>query len=357
MRLARIRHEGPDGAEARIVVWRESDATWTDVRTSERQRLERAGARPDAARRIASAVVPGSLSEALAGGDAFIDAVAAAAEDSSGAAVAASDARLVAPVDPPAYRDFMAFEDHFVTAHGKAGLPIPPVLYELPVSYMGSTQAFVGPEEEVPWPAYTQKMDYELELGIVVGRGGRDLDPEQALGHVLGLTILNDFSARDIQLREMAAGLGPSKGKHFASAVGPWIVSVDDLPAVGLAMEARINGEVWSQGTSGSMLWSIGELVAWASAGEDLVPGTLLGSGTVGGGCGFELDRVLEPGDIVELEVEQLGMLRNRLGSPSANGWTPAARPRHGDAGSEARERATARGAAVSSSGTTERGG
>src|SRR4029077_18412877 len=127
------------------------------------------------------------------------------------------------PIDAPAYRDFMAFEQHFVTAGQKRGRTPPSVLYEIPVSYMGSAQGLIGPNEEVPWPSYTGHMDYELELGIVIGRGGRDIPVEEALRHVLGFTILNDFSARDIQMREMAGNLGPSKGKHFASAVGPCI--------------------------------------------------------------------------------------------------------------------------------------
>jgi 2-keto-4-pentenoate hydratase/2-oxohepta-3-ene-1,7-dioic acid hydratase in catechol pathway len=199
------------------------------------------------------------------------------------------------------------------------------VLYELPVSYFGNAHAVLGPDDEIPWPHYTDHMDYELELGIVIGVGGRDIAPDHALDHVLGLTAFNDFSARDIQLREMAAGLGPSKGKHFASAVGPRIVSLSALPDA-LAMTARVNGHLWSEGSSGTLLWSIAELVAWASAGEPLVAGTLLGSGTVGGGCGLELDRRLDPGDVVELEIEGIGVLRNRLGTPARDGFMPAAR-------------------------------
>ncbi len=123
----------------------------------------------------------------------------------------------------------------------------------------------------------------------------------------------------------MAAGLGPSKGKHFASALGPRIVTLDALPDA-LEMAARVNGEVWSEGSTGTLMWSIAELVAWASAGEPLAAGTLLGSGTVGGGCGIELDRKLEPGDVVELEIEGIGVLRNRLGQPARDGWLPTPR-------------------------------
>jgi 2-keto-4-pentenoate hydratase/2-oxohepta-3-ene-1,7-dioic acid hydratase in catechol pathway len=329
MRIARIEHRTPDGAEARIVV--AGRAGWQDVRTVERLRLERRGATTSAAVRVAEAVAPGSLSKALELADVYLEAVRRAAEDETGDALA-PEGRLLLPVDMPAYRDFMAFERHFVDAGRKAGIAVADVLYELPVSYMGSVQAFVGPDDEVPWPSYTQRMDYELELGIVVGRGGRDIAPDDALDHVLGLTILNDFSARDIQVREMAGGLGPSKGKHFASAAGPCIVTLDELEVESLGMHARVNGETWSSGSSGTMLWSIAELVAWAAAGEPLAAGTLLGSGTVGGGCGFELDRFLSPGDVVELEVEEIGVLRNRLGTPPDAGWLPEPRQRQAGA-------------------------
>jgi len=275
--------------------------------------------------------VPGSLASALELGDEFGEALGRAAEDTSGDAQVEPQ-RFLVPIDMPAYRDFMAFEEHFVNAGRRFGHVPPDVLYELPVSYMGSVQAFVGPDEEVPWPSYCELMDYELELGLVVGRGGGDILPEDALDHVLGLTILNDFSARDIQAREMAGNLGPSKGKHFASAAGPIITTLDELEIDSLAMSARVNGEMWSSGSSGTMLWSVAELVAWASTGEALAAGTLLGSGTVGGGCGLEHDRFLSPGDVVELEIEGIGVLRNRLGARPESGWFPEPR-RHASAG------------------------
>lgn len=321
MQLARIAHDGPDGIQARVAVAADSlPDRWIDVRTAERLRLERAGASAAAARRLAAAVAPSSMTAALEGGAAFLAAVRAAL-DAPDDAVAASPTRFLAPVDPPAYRDFMAFEEHFVNATARRGLKPAPVLYELPVSYMGSVQAMLGPEDEVPWPHYTDEMDYELELGIVIGRAGRDIAPEDALDHVLGLTAFNDFSARDIQFREMTGGLGPSKGKHFASAVGPRIVTLDALGDA-LAMTARVNGETWSNGSTGTLMWPIAELVAWASAGEQLAAGTLLGSGTVGHGCGLELGRRLSPGDVVELEIEGIGVLRNTLGR-RRTGWMP----------------------------------
>jgi 2-keto-4-pentenoate hydratase/2-oxohepta-3-ene-1,7-dioic acid hydratase in catechol pathway len=326
LRFARIAYPGPDGVEARIVVSRPGADQWIDLRAAERLRLERAGASTDAAWRLAAALAPGSLTAALEAGAAFREAAERAAAQPDADALAPRDARLLRPIDPPAYRDFMAFEEHFVNASRRLGREPADVLYELPVSYFGNPHAIVGPEEEIPWPHYTRAMDYELELGIVIGTAGRDLTPETALDHVLGLVNFNDFSARDIQAQEMAGGLGPSKGKHFGSAVGPWIATLDALDADDLAMTARINGETWSQGSTSTLLWSIAELVAWASTGEPLAAGTLLGSGTVGGGCGLELGRTLQPGDVVELEIAGLGVLRNRLGTPPTEGWRPEPR-------------------------------
>jgi 2-keto-4-pentenoate hydratase/2-oxohepta-3-ene-1,7-dioic acid hydratase in catechol pathway len=323
MHLARIALNTPDGAEARIVAASDdSPDRWIDVRAAERLRLMRLGASDAGARRLSAALVPGSLSSALEAGPTFLEAAQAAAQSADEEARAPESARLLAPIDPRAYRDFMAFEEHFVTMTRKLrGTDPAPVLYELPVSYFGNAHAVLGPDDEIPWPHYSEHMDYELELGIVIGTAGRNIAPEDAEKHVLGLTVFNDFSARDIQMTEMTGGLGPSKGKHFGSAVGPRIVTLDSLPHA-LQMTARINGEVWSEGSTGTLMWSIGELVAWASASEPLVAGTLLGSGTVGGGCGGELDRKLNPGDVVELEIEGIGVLRNRLGQP-APGWMP----------------------------------
>ncbi|MGH3627647.1 MAG: fumarylacetoacetate hydrolase family protein [Sciscionella sp.] len=323
MRIARFDIEGPDGQQPRVVAAADHlDAPWVDVRAAERLRLMGLGVSIKAARRLAAALVPGSLTDALANGPLFADALRNAVTDAPPEALADADAVVLAPVDPPAYRDFMAFEQHFRFSYDRSGTPVPDVLYELPVSYMGSAQAIIGPDDEVAWPHYSQHMDYELELGIVIGRDGRNLTPDQALDHVFGFTLLNDFSARDMQFREMAGRLGPSKGKHFATAVGPAIVTVDAVDPGQLELRARVNGDLWSSNTTGSMLWSVAELVAWASAGEPLVAGTLLGSGTVGGGTGWELGRQLSPGDVVELELVGLGVLRNRLGiGPEA--WLP----------------------------------
>jgi len=325
MYLARIRHVGPDGPTARIVATTDPASGWIDVRIAERLRLERSGTGAAAARRIAAAIVPASLSAAADAGRVFLDAAARAAADISGDARTPEDTPFTLPLEPVAYRDFMAFERHFSFGYKWRGVAVPDVMYEMPVSYIGSTQAFIGPEDEVPWPHYSEHLDYELELGIVIGRSGRDVYPDRAMDYVLGLTVLNDFSARDIQRREMEGGLGPSKGKHFATALGPWIATPDELPAAGLTMTAKVNGETTCRANSSEMIWSIAEIVAWAAAGEQLAAGTLLGSGTCNGGSGIELGRKLAPGDVVELEIDKLGVLRNRLGTPGT-GWMPAHR-------------------------------
>ena len=326
MHLARTRHETADGTETRIIASADPASGWVDVRMHERLSRERAGATPGAAARIAAALVPGSMSEALAGGDAFTDAARAAIDDSSGDARVATPA-LTNALDPLAYRDFMCFEEHFSFGYRWQNKPVPEIMYELPISYFGNPRAFIGPDDDVPWPHYTRRMDYELELGIVIGRPCTGVTPEEALDYVAGLTILNDFSARDIQAREMTGGLGPAKGKHFACGAGPYLATLDSLPwESGLRMRARVNGDTWCDATSAEMIWTVAEIVAWTSQAEQLQPGWLLGSGTCNGGSTIEIGRELSPGDVVELEIEGLGILRNRLGQPREGGWWPEPR-------------------------------
>ncbi len=330
MFIARHPFEGPDGAEARIIAAKDPHAAWIDVRSAERLRLERAGASPAAARRIAAAAVPGSLTAALESAPVFTDAASMALHALNRGDALIEAPQFITPLDPCVYRDFMVFEQHFSFGYRWRKLDVPSVLYEFPVSYVGGIHGFIGPNEEVPWPHYTQHMDYELELGIVIGRRGRDLEPADARAHVFGLTILNDFSARDIQAREMTAGLGPSKGKHFASGLGPWIATLDEVPESGLRMRARLNGAMVADTTSAEMIWSVEEIVAWASAGEWLAPGMLLGTGTANGGSGIEIGKKLLPGDVIEFEIDRLGVLRNVLGRPGS-GWMPAPRSRRAD--------------------------
>ncbi len=330
MKVARFRYETPDGPEVRIAVASTLvPERWIDVRRFARLQAERRGATRDAAQRLARFLVPESLSQAFEYGDTFLDILREASQDTSGDTLLAPGGQLVAPLDPTLYRDFVSFEQHFVNMARVTGQPVAPVLYDLPVHYIGNHHTVVGPDAEVPWPPYAHAgMDYELELGLVIGKAGRDLHPEHALHYVFGLTILNDFTARDIQAREMESRLGPPKAKSFCTAIGPVIVTLDELPTLDLRMVARVNGAIWSEGQSGTMLWSIPELVAWASTSELLPAGALLGTGTVGFGSGAELGRELHPGDTVELEVEGIGILRNRIGHPTGRGWLPASKQR-----------------------------
>jgi 2-keto-4-pentenoate hydratase/2-oxohepta-3-ene-1,7-dioic acid hydratase in catechol pathway len=247
--------------------------------------------------------------------------------------------RLAAPVPRPrSLRDCMSFEQHLIQAtrtvakwrfaplatldawveklRGRPLLGAPTVWYERPLYYKSNPLTVVGPDADIRWPSYTEKLDYELEFGIFIGRAGCDIPRNQATAHIAGYTIFNDFSARDIQLREMQGRLGPAKGKDFdtGNAMGPWLVTPDEIAdPYDLIMRARINGEEWSCGSSAAMHWRFEDIIAYISRDETLYPGEFIGSGTVGNGCGLELDRWLKPGDTVDLEVDGLGILRNRV--------------------------------------------
>jgi 2-keto-4-pentenoate hydratase/2-oxohepta-3-ene-1,7-dioic acid hydratase in catechol pathway len=184
----------------------------------------------------------------------------------------------------------------------------------MPVYFKGNRRSIVGPDEDVSWPSYTRRLDYEAEVAAVVGRGGRDLAPADAAGHVFGYTIMNDWSARDVQKDEMACGLGPAKAKDFATSLGPWIVTPDEWDPEGdHAVTVTVDGEVWSSGTTAGRRGTFGEMLSHVSQDEDLWPTDVLGSGTFGGGCGLDLGRWLEPGQDVVLRVEGLGSLANRV--------------------------------------------
>ena len=334
MKLGRILRESLEGAIQRLVVVQPEHGRVIDLATAEYQRLLGTGASADAARRLASALYPGSMSAAIAAGPTFLTAAARTAgaleEDSS--VLSLGEVKWLAPIDPPVMRDCLAFEQHLrnrLTALAAAmnmAPRIPDVYYEKPIYYKGNPLTLIGHQEEAPWPDYSSRMDYELELGFVIGRPGKDLTPEQAKAHLFGVTIFNDFSARDIQALEMQGLLGPAKGKDFATALGPWITTADELDVHNLTMVARVNGEEWSRGSSSTIMWRVEEIIAYISKAEGVIAGELIGSGTVGQGCGAELGKLLKPGDVVELEVEGIGILRNRMGTPAPAGWMPERR-------------------------------
>jgi 2-keto-4-pentenoate hydratase/2-oxohepta-3-ene-1,7-dioic acid hydratase in catechol pathway len=283
-----------------------------------------------------------SMQDLIEGGDAALDMAIALERAGNGKARAAlplKEVRLLAPVPIPAQiRDCLCFEQHLVQAYRKARevraaqssnpvatlremeekmiLAVPEVFYKRPIYYKANRFSVVGPDTDVIWPAYSKVRDYELEFGIFFKGRGADIGRDEATKHIFGYTIFNDFSARDEQVLEMSGQLGPAKGKDFdtGNAMGPWIVTADELrDPYGLAMIARVNGEEWGRGSSHTMHWKFEDVLSFVSRSETIHPGEFFASGTVGNGCGLEVMRFLQPGDVVELEVERIGILRNRI--------------------------------------------
>ena len=249
------------------------------------------------------------------------------------------DVKLMAPVpQPPQMRDFLCFEKHLIqgfdqirhmranqTADPAAALKefdtkglysVPKVWYERPIFYHPSRFCVIGTGEDVVWPAYSNTIDYELEFGCYIGKPGRDITVANAREHIFGYTIFNDFSARDEQTIDMGGQLGPGKGKDFdgGNVMGPCLVTADEMTdPYKLDMKVRVNGEERGRGNSSAMHWKFEDCIAHASRSETLHPGEFFGSGTVGDGCGLEHMQFLDKGDVVELEVEGIGILRNRV--------------------------------------------
>lgn len=237
-------------------------------------------------------------------------------------------AEVLAPIPvPPSVRDFYAFESHVLACAKALEQPINPDWYELPVFYFQNPQATRGHRADVEIAPGSVRFDFELEVAAVVGKAGRDLHPEEAEQHIAGYMLMSDWSARDLQAREMKQTMGPVKGKDTATSYGPWLVTTDELAglrggtAYNLEMTASVNGRPYSRGNLGDLYWGFGQMMAYASRGTQLVPGDIIGSGTVGTGCILELSLVhgvdqypfLEPGDEVRLEVEELGFIDARL--------------------------------------------
>jgi 2-keto-4-pentenoate hydratase/2-oxohepta-3-ene-1,7-dioic acid hydratase in catechol pathway len=228
----------------------------------------------------------------------------------------AGDVRLLAPLRPRSMRDFLAFEDHMKAALTRLGRAIPPEWYDVPAYYKGMPDTVIGPGDEIPWPAWTDHLDHELELAAVIGPAPvRDLTPEAARSAIFGWTIWNDLSARDVQARELPIGMGPGKAKDWdgSNVLGPCIVTADELDGSDLRMTVRINGETWGEASSAAMHHGFGDLIAYASRSQTLYPGEVIGSGTAPGGSGIELDRRLAPGDVIEMEIEGIGVLSNTI--------------------------------------------
>jgi len=249
------------------------------------------------------------------------------------------DAILLSPVPRPlSIRDCISFEKHLVQATrtilkwklpllaridgliekkiGRSIVAVPKIWYKRPIYYKSNTLSVVGTNSEVLWPSYTKKLDYELEFGIYIGKKGKNISEKNAEKHIAGYTIFNDFSARDIQPKEMQGRLGPSKSKDFdtGNVIGPYLVTPDEIDdPYNLTMKAFINDILWSAGNSRDMHFSFPEIISYISKDETLYPGEFIGSGTVGNGCGLELDRWIQPNDTIELKVEGLGTLKNKI--------------------------------------------
>jgi 2-keto-4-pentenoate hydratase/2-oxohepta-3-ene-1,7-dioic acid hydratase in catechol pathway len=225
-------------------------------------------------------------------------------------------ARLLAPLRPHTLRDFMAFEGHFRTALSKLGRDVPAEWYDVPAYYKGMPDTVIGPDQQIPWPSFADHLDHELELAAIIGTQVCDPSQDQAAQAIFGYTIYNDISARDVQSRELPIGMGPGKAKDWdgSNVLGPCIVTADSFDLGSAPMHVRVNGELWGTDTAASMHHSFAAMICYAADSQTVRPGEVFGSGTAAGGSGIELDRFLAPGDLVELEVEGIGVLRNRIG-------------------------------------------
>ncbi len=259
------------------------------------------------------------------------------------------DPTPILPFEPRSFRDFSLWEKHMIDAargivqrfmpqmsgilrlyESVMGKPFPKLrpkkmFYDVPVYYMGNHLNFYREGETVPWPPYSRALDYELELGLIIAREGRNISRDQGEQYIGGFVVLNDFSARDMQAREFAEGVfGPVvKAKNFANAMGADVVTADEIiPRFGsLRGTVRVNGQVWGEGTTANATHTLGDMVAYASWGETLYPGEVLGTGTFPGCSGVEVGKWLRPGDRVELEIEGVGTLANTVGEPEQGGY------------------------------------
>lgn len=274
----------------------------------------------------AKAEVPPDMLEFLGGGDQSMEAAREAESyaldqndpvDSDGDRFRFDEEsiRLLSPLPRPnTLKDFSVFEQHVKNGFESYGMDVPEEWYNLPVCYKGNPDSIIPPDSEVEWPPFTEKLDYELELAAVIGKQGRNIPAEDATDYIAGFTIFNDFSARDIQAREMGVRFGPAKGKDFANGLGPYLVTTDEFQLEDTRMTARINGEVWSDGDTSGMYYSFEDLVEYQSWGQTIYPGDVYGSGTIPYGCGKGLGQWIQPGDVVELEVDGIGVLRHTVG-------------------------------------------
>lgn len=235
----------------------------------------------------------------------------------SDGAISVNEVQIKAPLlNPPSLKDFFAFEAHAKAGAKRRGVELLKEWYEIPAYYKGNHRQIFGLDDEIKWPFYTRKLDFECEIACVIGKAGKDIPIEKAEEHIFGYMIFNDFSARDIQKKEMSLLMGPAKSKDFANSFGPYLVTKDEIDSTkDLQMTVKVNGEVWSQGSFGDQYWGFPIMISHVSQEENIFPGDILGSGTFYKGCGLDLDRWIKEGDVIELEVGKLGVLRNKIGT------------------------------------------
>ncbi|MEM7709361.1 MAG: fumarylacetoacetate hydrolase family protein [Pseudomonadota bacterium] len=299
MKLGTLRHNGPDKLVARL-----DEARALDL-------FQASGGAPDVA----------DMHSMIAGGQGALDHARALIDAPlAGAVIEIAQAAFRMPLHPVQCRDCLVFEEHLLNSFAQAEamtgrtFAVPEVWYEQPIFYKGNRMSFIGHGQDVRWPHYRDHLD--LELAIVLGKGGTDIQADRAAEHVWGYTILNDVSARDAQMREMAGQLGPAEGKDFdtGNILGPWVVTADEIarPAA-LNMEVHVTGDRWGGGNSRDMHDDFGAILAHVSAAETLYPDEVIGSGTVGTGCGLETGRRLSDGGETALTIEGIGTLRNTV--------------------------------------------
>ncbi|APH46032.1 hypothetical protein BMW26_14500 [Microbacterium sp. 1.5R] len=329
MKLSRIAVSGPDGEEIRVVAVEPEAGRVVDLRKAYALALQRRHATVRSSRAIAE-VIFGDLTRGIAGGDAFLDAAHVALAAADDASLDLESVSFRAAVEPPVIRDGLTFGTH-IENYFKNVVKSDPVraVYERPGYFKGSTATTYGSGQTIPYPDISDKLDYELEIGYIIGRPGRNLTPDEAMDHVFGITIFNDWSLRDVQALEGPIGMGAQHSKDFAYGIGPWITTLDEISSIeGLKGQVRVNGEVWSDTRVENFVYTPEELVAYVSIFDGLQPGDLIGSGTMGFGAGVELNRFLKPGDVVELELESVGTLRNPIAhEKEVPAWWPEPRP------------------------------
>ncbi|NWN89580.1 MAG: fumarylacetoacetate hydrolase family protein [Micrococcaceae bacterium] len=330
MKLGRIAVSTLDGEQLRIVAVEPENDRVIDLARAYALVLQRRGATAERARELALSIFPASLSNAIAIGDAFLDIAHDALAAADDASTAIADVQWRAAIDPPVIRDGLTFGTH-IENYFKNVAKTKPVraVYERPGYFKGTTSTVVGHDQVIPYPNISEKLDYELEIGYIMGKPGRNLTPDEAMDHIFGITIFNDWSLRDAQALEGPIGMGAQHSKDFAYGIGPWITTMDEIDSIeGLKGQVRVNGEVRSDTCVENFVYTPEELVAYISIFNGLQPGDLVGSGTMGYGGGVEIGRFVEPGDVVELELEGIGTLRNQIAATKeVPPWWPEPRP------------------------------